>query len=133
MDALMFKKMKLKPLCTAMVLYAPAEYPQIVEVNWQDKGQADFVHLFVESRQQFLSRFGQAAAVCKENGLFWLSYPKSTAKKIYDINRDSLWPLLLAENYHPVSQIALDDHWSALRVKKNEAGALYEPPNNVKK
>ena len=133
MDAMMFRKMKIKSSCTAMVFYAPADYPQSEEFNWRSAGKADFVHLFVESREQFIGRFQQAVQGCQDGGLLWVSYPKSKGKKVYDINRDSLWHLLMAENFHPVSQIALDDQWSALRVKKNETGVNYEPPNNIKK
>jgi len=98
-----------------------------------DTGRTDFVHAFVESRAQFTERFPQAEAACKEDGILWVSYPKSKGKKTYDINRDSLWNLLLTAGFHPVSQVALDEEWSALRVKRNEVGIVYEPPVNVKK
>ncbi|MCL1828433.1 MAG: hypothetical protein FWG32_02940 [Oscillospiraceae bacterium] len=133
MDALMFKKMKVKPGCSAMVFHAPADYPKSEEYVWQNTGKADFIHLFTESREQFMSRFPDAAEACKDNGSFWVSYPKSKGKKVYDINRDSLWGLLQSVGFHPVSQIAPDEEWSALRVKRNEPGVVYEPPGNVKK
>jgi len=132
MDATIFKKMKAKPPCTSMAFYTPSGYPKTEEYHWIDSGQADFVHVFVESRAQFTERFPQAAAACREDSLLWVSYPKSNGKKTYDINRDSLWSLLLPTGFHPLSQVALDEEWSALRVKRNEPGALYEPPANVK-
>lgn len=127
----MFQKMRVKPSSTAMVLYAPADYPRTEEYHWTELGPADFVHLFVESREQFLARFPQAEAASKEGGLLWVSYPKDR-KKTHDINRDSLWSLLLPAGFHPVSQVSLDEEWSAVRVKANEAGVVYEPPANVK-
>ena len=132
MDATIFKKMKVKPLCSAMVFYAPPGYQKAEEYHWTDTGLADFVHVFMESREQFRERFAKAEASCKENGLLWVSYPKSKGKKTYDINRDSLWSLLMYAGFHPVSQVALDEEWSALRVKRNEAGAAYEPSGNIK-
>jgi len=133
MDAAMFAKMKVKAACTAVVLHATPDYPTPSEYQWTDSGPADFVHLFVESREQFSQRFPQAEAACKQDGLLWISYPKAQGKKTFDTNRDSLWGLLIAAGFHPVSQVALDDQWSALRVKRNEPGAVYEPPANVKK
>ena len=115
-----------------MVFYAPAEYPKAADYHWIDTGPADFVHMFAESREQFTERFPQAEAACKENGLLWVSYPKSKGRKTYNINRDSLWSLLMPFGFHPVSQVALDEEWSALRVKRNETGIIYEPPANVK-
>ena len=97
------------------------------------EGQADFVHLFVESKERFSQRFSQVIEECKEDGLLWISYPKSKGKKTYDINRDSLWGLLLSVNYHPVAQVSLGDDWSAVRVKRNEIGVTYKKPGNVKK
>jgi len=133
MDAAIFAKMKAKPSCAAAVLYAPPGYPKAGGLRWTDAGPADFTHVFAESRAQFVRRFPGAMAACREDGLFWVSYPKSRGKKICDINRDSLWDLLLSAGFHPVSQVALDEEWSALRVKRNEPGAVYERPGNVKR
>ena len=132
MDSAIFKKMKAKSSYTAIVLYVPPGYPKADELVWADSGQADFVHVFIESRTQFMERFSQAEAACKKDGLLWVSYPKSKGKKTYDINRDSLWALLLPAGFHPVSQVALDEEWSALRVKRNEPSTVFEPPGNVK-
>ena len=132
MDITIFKKMKAKPQFSAVVFYAPEDYPKSSEMNWIDDGQADFVHLFAESREQFAERFPQAAKAHKDSGLFWVSYPKSRGKVKCDINRDSLWGLLLSAGFHPVAQVSLDDDWSAVRVKKNEEGVVYGQPGNVK-
>jgi len=135
MDVSIFKKMRAKPQYTAAVHYAPADYPKTLDMVWDGSGQEsfDFVHLFVESQEQFAQRFLQATKTIKDSGLLWVSYPKSRGKVKYDINRDSLWGLLLNAGYHPVSQVSLDDDWSAVRVKKNEDGVIYEKPGNVKK
>ena len=45
MDNSIFKKMRLKPNLSAMVLFAPKNYPASDEFAWVDAGQADFVHL----------------------------------------------------------------------------------------
>ena len=132
MDTQIFKKMKIKPDYEAMVLYAPPGYPEPDGHVRIDSGRADFVHLFVESREQFEQRFAQAATSCKESGVLWISYPKSKGRKVTGINRDSLWGLLLDEGYHPVAQVALDEEWSAVRVKRNEQGVTYTKPGNVK-
>jgi len=45
---------------------------------------------------------------------FWVVYPKANRT---DINRDSLWPILSEYGMRPVSQVAVDDVWSALRFR----------------
>jgi hypothetical protein len=47
-------------------------------------------------------------------GAFWVAYPKGNRS---DINRDKLWPILGEHGFRPVSQVALDDTWSALRFR----------------
>jgi len=133
MDITIFKKMKAKPQCTAAVFYAPENYPMSPEMVWDSDDQVDFVHLFIESLEHFAERFPQAAKAHKDTGLFWISYPKSRGKLKYDINRDILWQLLLSVGFHPVAQVSLNDDWSAVRVKKNEEGVVYERPGNVKR
>jgi hypothetical protein len=51
--------------------------------------------------------------------LVWVAYPKGGRA---DINRDSLWPILAEVDMRPVSQIAIDDVWSALRFRPNRPG-----------
>ena len=132
MDSTIFKKLKAKPGMTAALLYVPADYP-----IWEDfcdvkDGKDDFVHLFVSSKAEFSERFADAAEAVRDDGVFWLSYPKSAGKLKYDINRDSLWGLAISHGWHPVAQVSLDEQWSAMRLKRNEPGEVYEPPKNVK-
>lgn|GEM_PF-4957775 len=67
MDTLIFKKMRLKLDWVATVLYAPEGYSKTEDIKWQDAGQSDFVHLFVESREQFSYRFQEAVEACGES------------------------------------------------------------------
>jgi hypothetical protein len=50
---------------------------------------------------------------------FWVAYPKGNRS---DINRDKLWPILAEHGFRPVSQVALDDTWSALRFRPMQPG-----------
>jgi hypothetical protein len=47
-------------------------------------------------------------------GAFWVVYPKGNRA---DINRDSLWPILAEHGMRPISQVSVDDTWSALRFR----------------
>ena len=55
---------------------------------------------------------------------FWVAYPQGNKA---DINRDTLWPILAEYGMRPVSQVSVDDVWSALRFRTLKAG---EPPSN---
>jgi len=132
MDDTIFKKMKAKVGMTAAVVYAPEEYHYWEGFSDYKEGKDDFVHLFVTSKAEFSERFGDAADSVKDDGLLWVSYPKSNKKQKYDINRDSLWELVLPVGWHPVAQVSLDEKWSAVRMKRNEPGMVYDRPGNVK-
>jgi hypothetical protein len=47
----------------------------------------------------------------------WFAYPKKTGSIRTDISRDTGWDAVAAAGLLPVTQIALDDTWSALRFR----------------
>jgi hypothetical protein len=51
--------------------------------------------------------------------VFWVAYPKANRA---DINRDTLWPIVAEYGLRPVSQVAVDDVWSALRFRPLKPG-----------
>jgi hypothetical protein len=57
-----------------------------------------------------------------EPDVFWVAYPKANRA---DINRDTLLPILGEFGMRPITQVAVDGVWSALRFRPLEEG---EPP-----
>jgi hypothetical protein len=51
-------------------------------------------------------------------GHLWLAYPKKSGPSRTDIRRDHGFEPLLARDFLPVAQVALDDTWSALRFRR---------------
>ena len=51
--------------------------------------------------------------------VFWVAYPKANKA---DINRDTLWPILGDFGMRPISQVAVDETWSALRFRPVREG-----------
>lgn len=54
-----------------------------------------------------------------QTGIIWIAYPKANRA---DINRDSLWPILAEYGLRPITQVAVDEVWSALRFRPLKAG-----------
>jgi hypothetical protein len=54
--------------------------------------------------------------------LFWLSSPKKTGKIASDLSRDIVWELMkvMDTGLRPVTQISIDETWSALRFRPTE-------------
>src|SRR5262245_59864944 len=51
--------------------------------------------------------------------IFWVAYPKGNKA---DINRDTLWPILVEYGMRPIGQVAVDEVWSALRFRPLRQG-----------
>jgi hypothetical protein len=49
----------------------------------------------------------------------WVLYPKGNKA---DINRDSLWPIVAEFGMRPITQVSVDDAWSALRFRALKEG-----------
>jgi len=108
----------------ALIMNAPKGYrtllgplPPDITVNTKPSGKYDFVHLFVNNREE-LARLGpDAMKAVKPMAIFWISYPKKTAKTDTDISRDEGWEIVTDAGFESVAQVAVDDVWSALRFR----------------
>jgi hypothetical protein len=111
-----------------LVINAPKSYDDIKasfegEVHQQAELEMyDFVQVFGSSNDELQSNAKKAASYLKDDGLFWLCYPKKSSKiyKGSDCSRDTVMGMLSEEGYEPVRQIAIDDDWSSLRFRKPE-------------
>ena len=121
------KKLRIQPGHHVLILNAPPGYaeslgelPEGVRVSEEAQGKHGFVHLFVTNSQD-LDRLRQKAMdAVKHDGLFWISYPKRSSKVETDLTRDVLWDLMRDTALRPVTQISVDDIWSAVRFRPGE-------------
>ena len=82
------------------------------------RGVADVVLLFVKDADDLTTRIADAVGATAPDGILWVCYPKTKATGGTDINRDDVWRLVEPlTGWRPVSQIAVDDLWSALRFR----------------
>lgn len=118
------QKLFIKPTYTLRLLNAPegfdlGELPEGVKLNSGDKEQ-DAVILFVKSHAELAEHFAKARDLVKYDALLWIAYPKQSSKVKADINRDTMYKAVLEWNYEGVTQIAIDDTWSALRFRPKD-------------
>jgi hypothetical protein len=119
------KKLRFKPELKNIMINAPEELQKtFVESGFSTDAaveKSEFTLLFVKNKADVDNFFKTAVENAKYDSLFWLAYPKGTSKKYKsDVNRDSLWKMLLPTGYRPVMQIAIDEDWSALRFRPIE-------------
>jgi len=118
------KKLNIRPGYKVLILNAPQEYraflgdvPEGVEIVTNGGGTFDLVQLFVYSRADVEQKALVAIKAVKPGGLLWFAYPKKSGKIKTDISRDSGWNTVVEAGWEGVTQIAIDDTWSALRFR----------------
>jgi len=125
--ASLVKKLRIQPGQRLLILNPPSGYieslgdlPEGVEVSEKPEGKFDFVHLFVRDSTEFADLSPKAMDVVKYDGLLWISYPKRSSKVATDLTRDVMWDLVADTGLRPVTQVSIDEVWSALRFRPVE-------------
>ena len=127
------KKLRLLAGHNVAVLNAPAELgatlepgPKKVTTALHANETFDAVLLFVRNSEE-LRRLGPGAIrAVRTDGLLWIAYPKGgPASGATDlpatpwwVQRDVLGEITSETGYKPVSFVAVDDAWTALRFKR---------------
>jgi hypothetical protein len=124
------KKLQFKLQPVALVLEAPPEFKPVI-VHWKKmttvitdidkKKKYPFAMGFVKTEAD-VKKLGTAIIKqLEDDAVFWMAYPKKTSKKyIATITRDNGWESLGALGFEGVSMIAIDEDWSAFRLRKTE-------------
>ncbi|MCB9047115.1 MAG: YdeI/OmpD-associated family protein [Chitinophagales bacterium] len=76
--------------------------------------------LFAQNKSVLEEIVPKLAVRLEEDALLWIAYPKKSGGIKSDITRDNGWDVVFAAGYEPVTQVAIDDNWSALRFRKTE-------------
>ena len=79
---------------------------------------ADVALLFVRDRAHLDADLSGLLAKLQATAILWLAYPKLTSKLAGDLSRDRIHEIAPSFGLDTVSQIAIDEDWSALRLKR---------------
>jgi hypothetical protein len=121
------QKLRLLPGASALIVNAPKEYLELVSAIKFDtdsgkmkQGQYDFVQIFGSERSELEQLVNKYSGSGKYDCLFWICYPKGGGKIKSDIKRDIVWGIAGRIGMQCVSQVAIDETWSALRCRPTE-------------
>jgi hypothetical protein len=81
--------------------------------------ETDVVILFVRDRAALEAAWPAVVAAVRPSTILWLGYPKRGHGVATDLTRDHGWAPVHASGYDPVTQVAIDDTWSALRWRSD--------------
>ena len=113
------QKLKLSAGMAGLVLNAPEGFVAGLgqAVDEQARDLYPFVLLFVSTETEWQTLCPVALRALNYDGLLWLAYPKQTSGQLTDMSRDVLWQLMEPLGQRPVTQIALDEVWTAMRFR----------------
>lgn len=124
------KKLQYKGQPEVFVLNGPDSFnPQLEAFSEQakvsrqlaDNQEIEYIVVFLTRKAEIDELTPRIAPLLKGDAVLWMCYPKGTSKKYTcDFNRDSGWGILKQHHLVSVSQVAIDEDWSALRFRKRE-------------
>jgi predicted SnoaL-like aldol condensation-catalyzing enzyme len=121
------KKLGLKPGIRALVLGAPSGYmnsltplPDRVKVSQRLGSAYEFVQFFATNKSDIAKSAKKLLQSASPGALVWITYPKKTSGVDSDLSREVVWAAMEGTGWRPVSQIAIDEVWSALRFRPTQ-------------
>jgi hypothetical protein len=121
------KRLQIKAASRVLLVNEPDGYrqtlgglPDGVELQTSGGTGFDVVQAFVVNSADLDRRWPEAVAALRDGGVLWISYPKKTSGVDTDLDRDTLRRRLEGTGWRPVSQISVDEIWSALRFRPAE-------------
>ncbi|MFN7258364.1 MAG: YdeI/OmpD-associated family protein [Cyclobacteriaceae bacterium] len=114
MDKALEKKLLITDAKKVAVINAPIGLGQ---VGREKGGSVDVLLVFVKDKEDISMSVDQAISSLRPKGVLWFAYPKKSSGIKTDISRDSGWEKLAKNKFVPVTQVAIDETWSALRFK----------------
>lgn len=114
MDKALKKKLLITETKKVAVINAPFGFGQVDD---KKDGPVDVLLVFVKDKKDISMSVDQAISSLGPEGVLWFAYPKKSSGIKTDINRDSGWAPLAKHKFVPVTRVAIDETWSALRFR----------------
>ncbi|QDU39393.1 hypothetical protein Mal4_37370 [Maioricimonas rarisocia] len=118
------KKLVIRPGNRVLVKNPPVGFvesltplPEGAEVAIAARGKFDHAVFFARNSTELRKTSAAAVRSLRPDGVLWICYPKLTSGVESDLSRDRFCDLVAEVGLRGVTQIAIDDVWSAVRLK----------------
>lgn len=122
MENILLKKLQIKPTFKVKVLNAPENFPAIIgniptdiDILFKDVLAFDGLFVFAITKADLLNALKTETIGTKT--ICWIFYPKAKSKLASDLNLMQSWDDLKTFNLTPCGSAAIDETWTALRIK----------------
>nr|WP_294790895.1 YdeI/OmpD-associated family protein [uncultured Mucilaginibacter sp.] len=130
------KKLKMKPGSTWLLFNAPANYPVTlgplppnIIVKYSPDSEFDGAQVFVKNTAELTASLQVVAKLLKPEAVFWIMYPKKSSGVESDLEMMSSWDVCKKYGLRPVASAAIDQTWTALRLKPHDEVKTSEGSN----
>jgi hypothetical protein len=130
MESTIISKLQYRGQSPVLIVQHPSEFKLVVdawkklaavETRINPKKTYGFTLCFVQSEADIRTTAAEIIQYLEDDGLFWVAYPKKSSKKYQaTISRDEGWQTLGELGFEGVRMVAIDEDWSALRLRKAE-------------
>jgi hypothetical protein len=126
------EKMRLKPGMTAALLHLPEGFaarlcvPEGVTMTG-DPAEAGFLLELATTQAEVEERLIALRPHVREKTVAWMAYPKGSRAAGHDLNRDTIWTFAQTIDLVLVANVAIDETWSAVRLRPQDRAAERAP------
>jgi hypothetical protein len=118
-------KMRMTSGMSVALLHAPDDSESLLGIpedvtRVEDPAAADFVLVFARTQAEAEERLTALAPDVGPRTVAWLAYPKGSRAAGHDMSRDTVWRFAETVGLRLVSNVAIDETWSALRMRPAE-------------
>ncbi len=118
MTKTVLQKLGFKPGVIGWAVKRPVDLEEIdLPDRPADAVAVELIVAFVASTSDIEERLAHVLPHYQRGGSLWFAYPKKSGAIKTDISRDHGWEPLAAYDLLPVTQVALNETWSALRFR----------------
>jgi hypothetical protein len=121
------RKLRLIPGYRTLIVNAPAGYLELItgiafdtDPKAQNQHKYDFVQVFGTEKTELDQLVKMYSGSGKYDCLFWICYPKGSGTIKSNINREAVWEIARGIGMQCVTQVSIDQTWSALRCRPVE-------------
>jgi hypothetical protein len=117
MSKTVLQKLGFGPNMSGLAVARPPELLDVINLPTAATSTTDLIVAFVRAIADVRPRLDESLPYYTRGGRLWFAYPKKTGSIPTDITRDRGWEPMAAHDLLPVTQVAIDDTWSALRFR----------------
>ncbi|MBY0520903.1 MAG: hypothetical protein K2P79_10820 [Sphingomonas sp.] len=111
------EKMGFKAGMSGWALARPDALATMIALPEVPDQSVDLIIAFVTTRADVSARLEEALSHYRRGARLWFGYPKKSGAIATDLSRDHGWEAIASHDMLPVSLVALNDDWSALRFR----------------